>query len=85
MSAGNVRELHAPNHADIARMLRYWAAELDAGRFPPPRACLLVCLPPDNGFPFALSAGDVLGPLEEAGLLHTMACAAVQPAPSPEG
>lgn len=84
MSAGNVRELNAPNLSDIPRMLRYWASEFDAGRLPLPRAAYLVLVPPGRGFPQTAAFGQALGALEEAGLFLALANEAARPAPADE-
>lgn len=65
----NVREINPTNLANIPAMLRYWAAEMEAGREPTPKAALLVLVQDPNEPPEVCAFGQELSRMEEIGAL----------------
>lgn len=74
----NIREIAPSNLANIPMMLRFWAAELEAGHEPMPRTALLVMIGDGDTPPTIASFGQELSRLEEVGALTCAAGLAIQ-------
>lgn len=81
----NVREINPTNLANIPAMLRFWAAELEAGREPMPRTSYLVMVHDGNRPPQVCQFGQELSRMEELGALFTVAMMPVQMDMGPDG
>lgn len=84
-NVSNVRELVPSNLASIPTMLRYWAAELESGREPMPRAAYLILVDDGNTPPSVCKFGQEISRLEEAGALFFAASQPLQLELEPEG
>ena len=67
---GTVHELNRPNERHIPSMLRYWAAEIEAGRLAMPTSALLVLLEGTEQPPEVVVMGEDLSHLEQIGALQ---------------